>query len=73
MTLKTDYLDGATGFTSQMADVFAAGETFVSTNYAAIQTALQEAASKGQKDFTLTLLTTFETTSLRLDGTHLST
>lgn len=73
MSLKTDYLEGATGYTAQMADVFTAGESFVTTNAATITTELQTAASKGKKSFTITLPTTFETVNLRLEGTHMDT
>ncbi len=73
MSLKTDYLDGANGFTQQMAGVFAAGESFVTTNLATLTSELQTAASKGLKAFTVTILTTFEPANLRLEGTHLAT
>lgn len=73
MSLKTDYLDGSNGFTQQMADVFAQGESFVASNSTALATALQTAASKGQKKFTVTLETSFEPANLRLNGLHLQT
>jgi DsbC/DsbD-like thiol-disulfide interchange protein len=73
MSLKTDYLDGSNGFTQQMADVFAQGELFVSSNSVALASALQTAASKGQKKFTVTIETTFEPANLRLNGLHLQT
>ena len=73
MSLKTDYLDGANGFTLQMAGVFAAGESFVTTNLATLTSELQTAASKGLKAFTVTIETTFEPANLRLNGTHQAT
>jgi len=73
VSLKTDYLEGLNGYTAQMAAVFAAGVDFVTTNSATITTELQTAASKGKKSFTITLLTTFETANLRLEGTHMDT
>ena len=74
MSLKTDYLDGATGLTEKMAAVFAAGVLFVSTtNNAAIQADLLAAASAGKKSFTSTHLTSFETGNLRLRGMHMDT
>lgn len=73
MSLKTDYLDGANGFTQQMADVFTSGQTLVTDNLATLQTELQAAASKGQKSFTVNVTTAFEPANLRLKGTHLDT
>ena len=73
MTLKTDYLDGATGLTQKMAAVFAAGEAFVTTNNAAILANLLAAASSGKTNFTSTHQTSFETVNLRLEGTHMNT
>lgn len=73
MSLKTDYLDGSNGFTQQMADVFAQGELFVASNSVSLAAALQTAASKGQKKFTVTIETTFEPANLRLNGLHLQT
>lgn len=74
MTLKTDYLDGATGLTQQMQAVFDAGVTFVSTdNIAGISTALIAAASSGKSSFTSTYVTSFETANLRIGGTHMNT
>jgi len=73
MSLKTDYLDGANGFTQKMAAVFAAGEQWVVDNRAAIVSGLSTAASAGKKSFTITILTSFETVNLRLQGTHMST
>ena len=73
MSLKTDYLDGANGFTIQMAGVFADGETFVTTNSGTLTTELQSAAAKGLKSFTVNIETNQNPSSLRLDGIYLST
>ena len=74
MTLKTDYLDGATGLTEKMVAVFNAGVLFVSTtNNAAIKADLLTAASSGKSSFTSTHQTSFETVNLRLEGTHMNT
>lgn len=74
MSLKTDYLDGATGLTEKMQAVFDAGVLFVSTtNNAAIQADLLAAASAGKSNFTSAHLTSFETVNLRLEGTHMNT
>ena len=74
MTLKTDYLDGATGLTQKMQAVFDAGVLFVSTTFnAAISTALIAAAASGKSSFTSTHVTSFETANLRLNGTHRDT
>jgi hypothetical protein len=73
MSLKTDFLDGANGFTQQMADVFAQGESFIATNLATITTQLQENAAKGLKKFKVTLLSPFEPANLRLKGLHMNT
>jgi hypothetical protein len=73
MSLKTDYLDGANGFTTQMATVFAAGETFVTANLAALTTGLQTAAAKGLKSFTVNVITAQNPANLRLGVTYLNT
>lgn len=73
MSLKTDYLDGANGFTQKMATVFAAGQQFVVDNRAGLQAELETNAAKGNKTFTVTLLTAFEPEFLRLKGNHMST
>jgi hypothetical protein len=70
MTLKTDYFDGPNGFNQKMADVFAAGQSFVTTNSATLTTELQSAAAKGLKTFTVTIETSFEPANLRLNGIH---
>jgi len=70
MSLKTDYLDGANGFTQKMNDVFVAGQGLVTTNLATLTSELQAAAAKGLKEFTVTVLTTFEPGNLRLNGIH---
>ena len=73
MSLKTDFLDGANGFTMQMADVFAQGEAFIALNLASITTQLQDNAGKGLKKFKITLLSPFEPANLRLKGLHMNT
>jgi hypothetical protein len=73
MSLKTDFLDGANGFTQQMADVFAQGEAFITTNLATITTQLQENAGKGLKKFKISLTGPFEPANLRLKGLHMET
>ena len=70
MSLKTDFLNGTTGFYQQMDDVFAQGQTWVTSNSAAISTALITNAAKGLKTFTITLGVAFEPANLRLLGTH---
>lgn len=71
MTLKTDFFDGASGYNQQMADVFAAGESFVSTNLSTLTAELQSNAAKGLQSFKVTIPTTFEPQNLRLKGNHL--
>lgn len=73
MSLKNAYLDGASGFTQQMQGVFEAGQQFVVDNSAALENALQLAASKGQKKFTVKLMVSFEPVNLRLNGIHQQT
>ena len=70
MSLKTDYFDGVNGFNTKMNDAFVAGQGLVTTNLAALTSALQAAAAKGQKQFTVNLITTFEPANLRLNGFH---
>lgn len=73
MSLKTDYLDGANGFTQKMAAVYAAGQQFVVDNRAGLQAELESNAAKGVRKFTVSLLTTFEPDFLRLNGDHQKT
>ena len=73
MSLKTDFLDGANGFTQQMADVFAQGQAYITANLTALTTELQTNASKGIKNFKVTLLSPFEPSNLRLKGLHMQT
>lgn len=73
MSLKTDYYDGPNGFNTKMLDVFDAGVAFVTANAATLTNALQAAAAKGQKTFTVNVITTFEPANLRLEGTHMDT
>ena len=70
MSLKTDYLDGATGFNAKMADAAAAGRQWVVDNGANITQSLQANAAKGLKEFTVSLVVTFEPNNLRLQGIH---
>lgn len=70
MSLKTDYLNGSTGFYEQMDDVFAQGEAWVTSNSSAISAALISNAAKGLKTFTVTLGVSFEPSNLRLLGYH---
>jgi len=73
MSLKTDYLDGSNGLTQKMQDVFDAGRDFVASSKATLTTELQKAAAKGQKKFTVNVVTTFEPANLRLNGLHQAT
>lgn len=73
MTLKTDFYDGADGFNQKMNDVFDAGVSWVVSNMAQISTELKDNAAKGKKSFTIQIATTFETSNLRLEGTHMNT
>lgn len=73
MSLKTDFYEGPNGFNQKMADVFAAGQSFVTTNLAALTTELQAAAAQGLREFTVNLVTSFEPANLRLEGTHMET
>ena len=70
MSLKTDYLNGATGFYEQMDDVFDQGENWVVTNNGAISSALIANAAKGLRTFTVNLPVAFEPSNLRLLGFH---
>lgn len=73
MSLKTDYFNGANGFTTQMADVFAAGEAFVTANLAALTAGLQVSAAKGLKTFTINVVTSQNPANLRLQGIYMNT
>ena len=73
MSLKTDYLDGANGYTTQMATVFADGEAFVTANAAALTTGLQAAAAQGLKSFTVNVITSQNPGNLRIAGIYLNT
>jgi len=66
MSLKTDYFDGATGLHLKEQEAFDAGVTFiVTTNVAAISTALKASAAAGITKFTTTLTTSYQNTYLR--------
>lgn len=73
MSLKTDYYDGVNGFNTKMNDVFVAGQGFVTANSANLTAQLQAAAAKGLKAFKINIITTFEPSNLRLNGTHQAT
>lgn len=70
MSLKTDYLDGASGFTQKMQVASDAGASWVVSNRSNIVSKLQEAAGKGLKKFTVSIVVTFEPNNLRLKGLH---
>lgn len=73
MTLKTDYFDGATGFHSQMNDVFDAGVAWISTNLATISTDLQTAAAAGKTSFSLSYpASPASDANLALEGTYMN-
>ena len=73
MSLKTDYLEGPDGLTEQMNDVFVNGVSFVTSNLAAISTALKNSAATGKTEFTVTIAAGFEPENLRLKGRHAAT
>ena len=68
MTLKQSYYDGLTGLQQQLNDAFDAGVTFVADNNAVITSALTSAAALGNTTFTLSILTSYKTAALRLNG-----
>ena len=70
MSLKTDYLDGASGLTQQMIGVFGEGQSFVTASLATLQSELLDAAGKGLTTFTVTLPVAFEPENLKLKGLH---
>lgn len=66
MSFRTTYT-GA--LDTKLAEARAAGQTFVvTTNTAAINTGLTDAANKGQKKFTLTYSVSYQPSDLRLLG-----
>jgi hypothetical protein len=73
MSLKTDYLDGANGFTTKMANVFIQGESLITTNLAVLTTQLRTFSAQGVKKFTVNLTGVFEPQNLRLKGVHMNT
>lgn len=73
MSLKTDYLQGSTGLTTQMLAVFTAGEAFITTNLATLTTAMQTNAAAGITKFTVTLLSPAPGHNLRLKGVYMNT
>ena len=72
MSLKTDFYDGATGLHTQMNGVFDDGKAFVTANLGALQTAMTANAAQGVTTFTVTILTSQDPTSLRLEGLYLT-
>lgn len=65
MSLKTDFLDGATGLTQKMQDAFDAGEAFVTTNLTTLSNSLKSNAAQGLTTFTVTITTSDNPTYLR--------
>ena len=66
MSFRTDYFDGSTGLHQKMKDAFDAGVAFVTVdNAAAITTALQQSAAKGEVQFVVSLVTSYQTSILR--------
>lgn len=68
MSLKTDYLNGASGLQNQLDLAYAAGVTFISSQLAALTTQLQSAAAAGKVKFTITLPTSYQPAYLRAGG-----
>lgn len=69
MSLKTDYYDGLTGLNQKLQDAFDAGVDYVATtSFAALQTALLNAASNGTTKFTVSLVCNFNPTALRVSN-----
>jgi hypothetical protein len=73
MSLKTDYLQGATGLTTQMLAVFTAGEAFITNNLATLTAAMQANAAAGITKFTVTILSPASGHNLRLKGMYMNT
>lgn len=66
MSLKTDFFEGLTGLHQREQEAFNAGVSFVTVdNLSAISTALIAAAANGSTQFTVTLVTNYNTTALR--------
>lgn len=70
MSLKTDYLDGATGLTQKTQAAFDAGEALVGTQagegqYDAISDGLKNNAALGLTTFTVTVPVTYNPAALR--------
>ena len=70
MTLKTDY---SGNFGTAMSAVAVAGDSLVTTNLATISAELITNAEAGNREFTISLVTSFETANLRLEGLHMKT
>lgn len=66
MSLKTDFYDGLTGLHQKEQDAFDAGVTFITVSHlATISDALIANAASGMTQFTVTLVTTYNTSALR--------
>lgn len=66
MSLKTDFYDGLTGLHQKEQDAFDAGVTFVTTTHlATISDALISNAASGMTQFTVSIVTTYNTNALR--------
>ncbi|CAB4124759.1 hypothetical protein UFOVP53_28 [uncultured Caudovirales phage] len=73
MSLKTDYLQGATGLTTQMLAVFTSGEAFITNNLVTLTTEMQTAAAAGITKFTVSIVAPVSGHNLRLKGTYMNT
>lgn len=80
MSLKEDYSGVCTGgFDSDMMTVYQAGVDYVGTlalpgiAYPQLSTALMNSAGAGIKNFTASILVTFEPDNLKLGGIHQQT
>jgi len=69
MSLRDEYFEGATGLSQKMEAAHDAGVVLVTdvvgSQYDAIVTGLQDAASKGLKEFTVTVPVTYNPAALR--------
>lgn len=68
MSLKTDYFDGSTGINQKMDTAFAAGSAYVTSNLAALSTALMNNAAQGLTKFTVTVTGTGSVNAAYLRG-----
>lgn len=66
MSLKTDFYDGLTGLHQKEQDAFDAGVAFIAVSHlATISTALISNAASGMTQFTVSIVTTYNTNALR--------